>query len=532
MKKFVLGFLSCLLVFAFSACTTSTPATEPSGGSVNKTGLPIVDEKITLRGMVALDPNVPDWNTHPFCIELEKRTNIHVEWECVPEDAWFERRNLAFASNELPDFILRAVLSPEDEVKYASTGQIIAIDPLFSDYAPSFSAIMAQEPSVLRNIVLPDGHVYALPQLNKVEGNLIDKYWINKTWLDNLGLSVPETVDEFYNALVAFRDNDPNGNGLKDEIPFSINVSNPRSLIQHFYGAWGFGHNHGILNRPSYIDVDDNGKIRVIAADPRFKEMLTFFNRLWSENLLDHEVFSQSRPQLVAKIETDQIGFSNSGFNNQWMGAKRDNYVAMPALKGPYDSRGHWHMTNPLVQNNGIFVITSANQHPEATMRWIDYFYSLEGTRLVRMGIEGESYDVIDGKNVIKDEILNSPDGLDVALSKWAVYSGGLIPQMIVDEVDGSAAQLPEIKAITEMMRPFLLPYDVFPRPKYTEEESRRLGAIATDLQTYMDESVTKFITGELSLDKFDDFVQQLQKMNMDEYIAIHQAAFDRWKNY
>lgn len=89
---------------------------------------------------------------------------------------------------------------------------------------------------------MPDGHIYSCPQLNKTEGNLIHHYWINKTWLDNLGLEAPTTVDELYDVLVAFRDNDPNGNGQKDEIPYCVvGKDYPHRMFYDLLGSWGSG---------------------------------------------------------------------------------------------------------------------------------------------------------------------------------------------------------------------------------------------------------------------------------------------------
>ena len=527
---------SMLMVLALLATLSAGGATSLAADvpNLNKTGLPVVQEPITLTGMVNLDPKVPDWNTHPFSIELEARTNIHVEYECVSAEGFAERRNLAFASNLLPDFIMRAGLSAAVEAKYAAAQQIIALDPYFEDYAPYFSAVMEANPGVFKNIAQPNGHIYAMPQLNTTEGNLVDKNWINQAWLEKLGLPMPTTIDEFYDTLVAFRDGDPNQNGKADEIPFSVNMDTAAALLRNFFGCWGFAGNNGILNQPSYLDVDDDGNVRLIPTDPRFREMLAYFNKLWDEKLLDREVFSQAQPQVVAKVDADTVGFSPFGNNQQWMGTKRDYFVAAPAFASEY-SDGVWYAMNPLVQVTGTFVITSANKHPEITMRWVDYFYSEEGTLLVRMGILGTScyYDEETDKYELMPEIKNDPSGLtlDQALGKWAVFAGGNVPQMIVDKVDASAAQLPEIKAATEVLRPFMISFDAIPRLKYTEEETMNLGRYATDIQNFIEENVVKFITGERPLTEYDAFISSLESMNLSEYLAIHQASFDRWKS-
>lgn len=229
MKKWLSMFLAAVMLCGVLAgCggtqSGSTPASGAQSASaagdsnVNAEGFPIVNEPITLRGMVALNANVKDWNEHPALKRMEELTGIHIEWECVPDAGFTEKRNLAFASDDLPDIILRAKISPQEEMKYAANGQLVALDE-YLDYAPNLSALIEQDDAIRKGITMPDGHIYSCPQLNKTEGNLIHHYWINKTWLDNLGLEAPTTVDELYDVLVAFRDNDPNGNGQRTRFP-------------------------------------------------------------------------------------------------------------------------------------------------------------------------------------------------------------------------------------------------------------------------------------------------------------------------
>src|SRR5690606_24300417 len=102
-------------------------------------------------------------------------------------------------------------------------------------------------------------------------------------------------------------------------------------LLKTFYGSWGFGGNSGII--APYIDVDDQSKIRYIATDDKFKEILIFFNKLWSEDLIDKEIFSQDSNKVVAKVDEDRIGFVAKGNNNLWLGNNRSNYVQNPVLR-------------------------------------------------------------------------------------------------------------------------------------------------------------------------------------------------------
>lgn len=169
MKKWLSMFLAAVMLCGVLAgCggtqSGSTPASGAQSASaagdsnVNAEGFPIVNEPITLRGMVALNANVKDWNEHPALKRMEELTGIHIEWECVPDAGFTEKRNLAFASDDLPDIILRAKISPQEEMKYAANGQLVALDE-YLDYAPNLSALIEQDDAIRKGITMPDGHI-------------------------------------------------------------------------------------------------------------------------------------------------------------------------------------------------------------------------------------------------------------------------------------------------------------------------------------------------------------------------------------
>ena len=162
--------------------------------------------------------------------------------------------------------------------------------------------------------------------------------------------------------------------------------------------------------------------------------------------------------------------------------------------------------------------------------KWLSMF--LAAVMLCRLGIEGESYEVVDGKYQLLDNIKNNPDGLtlDQALGQWAIFPGGYLPQYITNEVDQSAAQLPETKAANDVVRDYVVPFETVPRVKFTEEESIKLGTYAQDIVNYATENVVKFITGEKSLSEWDAYVAELNNMPVEDYIKINQDAYDRWK--
>lgn len=523
-----------------SACSDKDKGTEPVATGVNKTsanitktGMPIASEPVQLKGLVSKYELVKDWNEHKGLKNYEAKSNVIIKWDTVPQNAFDERRNLMFASNDLPDFVMRANLSPQLITSYAAAGQIIPLDPLIeAGYAPNLAALMKENDGIRKSITSADGHIYSLPNISEADGR-ISSSWINKKWLDKLGLKMPTTTDEFYKVLKAFKEQDPNGNGKADEVPISGykegNKNYGDQFIKSFYGSWGFGGNSGII--APFMDVDNQGKVRYIATDNTFKDMITFFNKLWQEGLIDKEILSQDMKQEIAKVDDERVGYVAKGNNNLWMGKNRNNYVQNPVLKG-IDGKVYWTGISPKVRDLGSFVITSKNPNPEATLRWGDYFLSEEGTALARLGIEGVTYTIgSDGFYKLKDEFAKNPNGLtvDEALSEYTIFQGGGIPQRVTQKVDQSAAVLPEMIANKDVIRPNLVPDAKLMIPTFTEKENIELSSYATDIEAYADENIVKFITGAKPLSEWDKYVSTLNKMQLDKYLAIYQAAYDRW---
>ncbi len=526
MKRLFVVFIALLLAVALSMPVAFAL-------TVSKTDLPVVDEKINLTGMVSKHNNTAGWNNQPAIVHFEELTNVHIDWEEVPDGNFVEKRNLLLASNDLPDLFMRARLSATDQVIYASNGQLVALDALF-DYAPYFSEMMANNAGIAKCITMPDGHIYALPQINTTDGNLINNYFINTVWLDALGLEMPTNLEEFHDVLAAFVTGDPNQNGEADEIGYAGSaLSNSYDLFINFYGSFGFGGNHGIIN--GFFDIDDDDKVRLIAIQDKYKELLIYFNILWSENLIDKDSFAQNYQTVSAKCALNQVGFVSYGNNTQWIGATRADFAQPPVLAGS-NGDNYWVNVSGNVQTVGTAAITSANRYPEATMRYLDYFYSEHGTVTIRMGIEGESYYIdVDGSYKLFDYIKHDPNGLtqDQAVGKYGIMGGGNVPQNISDRVDQSAAQLPETKADVETIRATgkLVPYEAITKLSYTEDEAVDLSRYETDILSYIKENSVKFITGEREFSEWDQYVQTLKSMNLDEYIAIYQAAYDRWNS-
>ncbi len=497
---------------------------------VNPEGFPIVDEPLTLSIMGAKSAIQGEWQTLRVFRVMEERSNISFTFDTPPGEAYEERKNLVFASGQLPDVFFGANLSAADEVTYGSQGLLIPLEDLIAEHAPNFSRLMEQDPSIRQAITTPDGHIYALPGIG-AGYNLYPKIWINEPWLKAIGMEMPTTTDEFYNVLQAFKTEDPNGNGEADEIPLSATSSSwPLGDIRPgMLAAFGFSS----LYESPMIDVKE-GRVRFIPAEDNFRSYLEYMNRLHNEELLDPDSFAQDGQQLIAKGEADRLGvFSHAGPFLVVGPERNDDFPHLQPLTSELSPEPIWPQGSEV--RRGAFAITRTNEHPEATMRWVDYFYSEEGAMLLSHGIEGEDWVnsegggfqrlIPDGENPEEWRASRiTPD----AGTQTPVYRSVIFERSLIG-LENTHPQNYFIGAQTEAkLEPAASPG--FPPTYFTVEEQNELNFILTDLESFVQQSEAAFIVGQRSLEEWEEYKATLEQIGAGRMTEIYQAAYDRYQ--
>lgn len=491
-------------------------AAEPSKGTGNQTvskdGFPIVQEPVKLKMFTRIAPVNGPFKEMPVFQDYEKMSNVQMEFIEAPTDGFPEKKNLLFASNELPDIMYRSNITPLEAVRYGAGGQLIPLEDLIKDYAPNLNKLMEEYPEIRASITTPEGHIYTIPGIVTLDSARTDKRWINTAWLEKLNLKVPETLDELYDVLVAFRDQDPNGNGQKDEIPMTSRVVG-LPIVAAFSGSFGldlqFGYN---------VNITDD-KVEIWMGSERNKELLMYLNKLYAENLLDHEVFSQTEAQYLAKQGSGNTGIFFDQTNNNFLPIS-DQYTGIAPFEGPHGDRLQ-SQNAPVPRDQGAFAITSVNKYPEVSMRWIDYFFSDEGSTLLRFGREGEHYELVDGIPTYKPEFSTAE-----TQPKLTPYAGGGAPHLISEYV-GSYINPPQVQEAQKALDPYM-PKIRYAAPMFDEATAQKVNMLRNDIDKYYEEQSTKFIAGSLSFDKWDEFQSTLKKMNIEELQQIYQDAYDK----
>ncbi|MCZ8523011.1 MULTISPECIES: extracellular solute-binding protein [Paenibacillus] len=456
--------------------------------------------------------------------EIEAKTGVHMEFQHPAQGQLGEQFNLLVASNKLPDVVDYAWNSyPGGAQKAIRDKKLIPLND-YLDHAPNLKALFDANPEWRKMASTDDGQLIGFPFIREdVTQQVFLGPAIRKDWLDKLKLPSPTTIDEWHTVLKAFKEQDPNGNGKADEIPILI----PAGELA-FAGAFGTPNDF----------FQENHTVKYGPIEPGFKEYLATMNKWYKEGLLDKDFSSTDSKIKDAKITGNQVGstvlFLNGGIG-KYMDLKAKSQpefkiagTAYPTLN-PGEKPEFGYMDNPVT---GIFAaISGSNKNVMETVKFLDYLYSEEGKRIMNFGKEGETYTFIDGQPKYTDAILKNPDGLPISQA-FRKHIMGATSGPFVQDVRHTQQYTtkPEQK---EAMKLWSAPTHKkrMPPVSIAVEDSSRYASIMTDVNTFKDEMVLKFIMGSASLDQFDAYVKALKGLGIEEAIQIQQAALERYNH-
>ncbi len=537
----ILIALSVTMAGAFAAGGKENGKVQVPTVSVNKTGLPIVDEKLELRftGMNMNNTRVGRYDETDMMKQLETETNIKIVWDMIPQANWKERKNLLIASRDLPDgFMGPLSLTAEEAQMLGADGVLIPLDDLIDEFAPTISRLIKENPTYEASIRSTDGHIYALTAMQDMGFDSLSVSIIRQDWLDALGLKMPATTEEFYQVLKAFKDNDMAGNGKT--VPFSFlyqeSAAINREVKREF--EWIFLA-FGVPDNPIHIAIEDDGQLIFTADKEGFKEAIKYLHRLYSEGLIDPEVFTQDRTLLTNKIRQLNVGCYTDYRLKSSMAHEeiQDRFSVMPPLAGPYGDR-RW-LRAMAGMSEGAFALTSACKNPEAAIRWLDYINEPQNCIQMLYGMfkpEGwAGSEALVPSPTQPGKWTGNTDlrPADVSPNDWPWSAPiGSSPVIATREVINKyIADRPNNVAKAEVCavyRPYLTKYPYNYPYRFTPEEIEELSLLQTDLLNYIYKTQAKWIAEGGVDQEWDAYLAQLQKLNVDDYVQLYRAAYER----
>ena len=268
-------------------------------------------------------------------------------------------------SRKFPDVIeanwLAYTGGPAKAIKDKS---ILRLNELIDQHAPNFKKLLADHPEWRKMIVNDEGDIYCFPFIRGDNSLMVFQGPIvRKDWLDKLGMPMPETIDDWYAMLQAFRDKDPNGNGKKDEVPFTTMLyglpldsfkNGPSAFIGAWDTTWGF--------------YQDGGKVKYSPLVPQYKDFLTVMAKWYKEGLIDPDTPTMDQKLEDAKVTGNILGSfvqNTGGGIGKFMGlmAGKDDKFKLVAAPYPVLKKGDkpkWGQRDQPYHGSACAAITTA----------------------------------------------------------------------------------------------------------------------------------------------------------------------------
>lgn len=531
-RKWIAFALVIVMALSLAACagTPSTPASDNSGsGASNSAGTaasgtaaPAGDvvaenrDPVTVKWWYPMHVNdiEEDYDNAPMDVLLAEKTGVSIEWELVPATNVDERYNLLMASGDLPDMVTRNVTLlkkypdawlPLDSLvkgstRYANLDQYIYGDEFLMSYLPSDDG---------QNRIIPCLATRTIGDMLLVREDLMAQW--------NLTEEDLVTLDDWHNVLTMAKDN--------GYTPFMSRYKRAAILYRLLGG-------YSDCMKEDYYE--DGGVVKYGCLEPRFKEVVEIARQWYSEGLIDPEY-----PTTDATIWWEQVLAGNvfathdnitriGSANQDFQESQNVEYRLMGVgpMESPVTGTRNTTIHYPRVRDK-CNAIAASSKNAERILDYFDYIFSDEGFYIANWGVEGYSYEMVDGMPVAiaeyteksKDRQIQKVGTRDMPKNQ----ADELIYNYNIYDYHQNILKARDLYEANDFIRT-----EYVASISFTDAEQSEMQATKAELDTYRGEMLDKFIMGIESMDKWDSFVEELKAMGVEETLKIYQDGLDR----
>lgn len=541
-KMFTMLVATSLMGSLVVACSSNTPTADNSASPKTTTGGTTAPSGAAVTYPLKVDKTLTYWGelpgnltgvkaTHadvPFFQDWQKKTGVNLKFSAPPTNQADQAINVLLATGDLPDMIEydwqgKFPGGPEKAIK---DGYILKLNDTIDKFAPNLKKFLKEHPEVDKQVKTDNGSYYVFPfirgddYLRVFQGPIV-----RKDWLDELGLPVPQTIDEWYTTLKAFKEK------KGATAAFSV-VSVPRPFNELGNGAFAsaFG-----VTRDFYID---NGTIKFGPAEKGYKDFLATFHKWYEEGLIDKNFATADGKALDANMASGATGVTvqNAGGGiGKWQPliTAKDPKGVLIGAPYPVLKKGDIAMygqKDPASAPGGMVAITASSKNIETAAKLLDFGYSEAGHMFFNFGTEGIAHKLENGYPKYTDLLMKNPDKLAPAQALSLYIRGNYNGPFVQDKryIEQYLALQTQRDAVSTWQKTDVDKHKL-PPITATPEESTELAKIMTDLNTLVDEMTLKIILGTEPVDSFDKYLEKFKSVKLSRALEIKKASLDRY---
>ncbi len=540
-KWLALILAGCMGICCLAGCGNSTG----NGGKTSANADTAVQgressdaEKVKLTALISKHSLTKDVNEMEWLNLLEEENGVDVEWQQITAD-WDQKKSVMFAGGDIPDILVKATVTTdfatynglfENLAPYIDSGEMPNVAKMFEDH-PELRVLSTDE----------NGAIYGIPNYRSLWPRTNRVLYINKTWLDNLGLQVPTTMDELEEVLIAFKNEDPNGKGdTKDEIPLDFS-----GFPTFMLGCFGVP----MMNESDGYFVED-GKVKNYRVDERYKTFMIWLQKLYGEGLINEEVITQdySKFQSLARGEgsTAKVGVTLGWESGDRFGTGvADQYLPLPALKPHADSDENEVYWGYYSDNNSVNAATaalSANCKNKAeAVKFIDAFYAEDiGIQVLFGGMNDVDKCLQDNGDGTYTVLPPADSSIDAGTWKWTNSFADYSPYYIPDDMKDKLTMGEDMQRVLEERIPLEATLDMMEKKcetypakfiTYTTDENSDLAMTQANINNIVDQTYSAWLTDSSRNieEEWDAYVQSVYDIGLTQNLEIRQTAYERY---
>lgn len=487
-----------------------------------------VQLRIYILSGLALPSGYSEWDEVPFLKGLEERWGVDIIWESAPAGADKDvAYNLMLQDADLPQIVFGNKCTTNNMEGLVNDGIAMDLSGLLETYAPDYWAYLHNPDDInrVKDLALATTEKYGLTHFIGPRHTPENGTWagtaIRKDWLDALGLEVPSTLEEADVVARAFHEN------------YGAVVTGVKSWFANCHFMSDGTDSMATWQWSTYLE---DGEVKCANIGDEYREYLEFMHTWYEDGILDQNFSGATTDSLLQMVNAGETGFictaadylatHNSDAETYGTGAE---WIPIPNIvKNEGDMARAAHANySAWVGKAGSFITTNCTEEQlKAALAILNYGYTEEGMIYWNFGEEGVSFEYdAEGNPKFTDLVLNHELGI---LEARKTYTGAATNTMASAQMWEAVATDPQMIEATEIFcsNNVAAEYKV-PALTYSDEVKGTYNDLLNAIQSYVNEMALKFVTGEESLDKYDEYVATVESMGLEELMKLMNDAYD-----